>query len=130
MNTVELAVNGTLMRGLALNQNLLSVGASFIRKTTTAPIYRLWSINDIHPAMMRVSEGGAEIAVEVWAVPMAELGQILLQEPAGLCIGKVQLSNGEEVLGVLGEAILCAGKLEITQWGCWRAYTQSLKVAI
>lgn len=129
-DTVDLAVNGTLMRGLALNQNLLAVGASFVQVTTTAPIYRLWSINDVHPAMIRVSEGGAEIAVEVWSVPMAGLGQILLQEPSGLCIGKVQLSNGKEVLGVLGEAILCAGKQEITQWGCWRAYTQSLKIEI
>ena len=39
---VRLAVNGTLMRGLALNGNLLSAGATFVRETTTGPSYRLW----------------------------------------------------------------------------------------
>jgi gamma-glutamylcyclotransferase (GGCT)/AIG2-like uncharacterized protein YtfP len=122
MKTVNLAVNGTLMQGLELNKNLISAGATFVRETTTEEAYRLWSINDCHPAMMRVASGGVAIAVEVWAIPAANISQILLQEPAGLCIGKVRLADGEEVLGVLGEAILCEGQLEITQWGGWRNY--------
>jgi gamma-glutamylcyclotransferase (GGCT)/AIG2-like uncharacterized protein YtfP len=56
--TVNLAVNGTLMRGLELNGNLLSVGATFLREAQTEPTYRLWSIDDRHPAMLRVREGG------------------------------------------------------------------------
>ncbi|PYM16666.1 MAG: glutamyl-tRNA amidotransferase, partial [Candidatus Rokuibacteriota bacterium] len=43
------------MRGLPLNGNLLAVGARFVRETKTAPVYRLWSINDVHPAMLRVT---------------------------------------------------------------------------
>lgn len=38
---VMLAVNGTLMRGLELNANLLAVGARFLREARTAPIYAL-----------------------------------------------------------------------------------------
>lgn len=119
------AVNGTLMRGLELNGNLLAVGASFVREARTAPIYRLWSIGDRHPAMMRVVTGGAAIAVEVWSVPAVGLTPILRQEPPGLCIGKIQLDDGSEVLGVLGEAILCEGQREITAYGGWRAYVAS-----
>lgn len=126
METVHLAVNGTLMRGLELNINLLSVGATFVRESKTESIYRLWSIDDRYPAMMRVAAGGAAIAVEVWAIPSVSLSTILLQEPAGLCIGKVRLADGEEVLGVLGEAILCEGKPEITQWGGWRNYIANI----
>ena len=122
MSTVHLAVNGTLMRGLELNPNLIHVGATFVREAETEPTYRLWSIGDRHPAMLRVSEGGVAIAVEVWDVPFAGLGKVLLQEPPGLCIGKVRLMGGEEVLGVLGEPILCEGQKEITIWGGWRAY--------
>ena len=118
---LNLAVNGTLMGGLELNGNLLTVGATFVREATTEPAYRLWSINDRYPAMLQVREGGVAIAVEVWAVPTASLGTILLQEPAGLCIGKVRLSDGEVVLGVLGEPICCENQQEITQWGGWRA---------
>lgn len=122
MTIVSLAVNGTLMRGLELNAHLLDVGATFVCETQTAPCYRLWSIADRHPAMLQVATGGVAIAVEVWAVPSAHLGTILLQEPPGLCLGKVRLRSGEEVLGVLGEAILCAGHKEITHWGGWRSY--------
>jgi gamma-glutamylcyclotransferase (GGCT)/AIG2-like uncharacterized protein YtfP len=66
---ILLAVNGTLMRGLALNGNLVEVGATFVRETTTAPAYRLWSIGDRHPAMVRVREGGVAVTVEVWSIP-------------------------------------------------------------
>jgi len=117
-----LAVNGTLMRGLELNGNLLATGATFVRETRTAPGYRLWSIADRHPAMVRVAAGGAAIAVEVWSVPAAGLAEILLKEPPGLAIGKVRLEDGSEVLGVLGEPILCEGHREITAHGGWRAY--------
>ena len=125
MTTVHLGVNGTLMRGLELNPNLTTVGATFVREATTEPTYRLWSIGDRHPAMIRVKEGGVAIALEVWAVPAEGLAQVLLQEPPGLCIGKVKLSDGEEILGVVGEPLLCEGQLEITQWGGWRAYCAS-----
>jgi gamma-glutamylcyclotransferase (GGCT)/AIG2-like uncharacterized protein YtfP len=117
-----LAVNGTLMRGLELNPNLLEVGATFVRATSTEPAYRLWSIRDRHPAMVRVATGGVAIEVEVWAVPPAGLASILLKEPPGLSIGKVRLADGSEVLGVLGEPILCEGQREITGHGGWRAY--------
>ena len=119
---IRLAINGTLMRGLELNGNMLDAGARFVRETTTAPEYRLWSIDDRHPAMIRVREGGAAIAIEVWAVPAPGLARILLGEPPGLCIGKVRLADGEETLGVLGEPVLCDGRREITRWGGWRAY--------
>lgn len=126
--TVLFAVNGTLMRGLELNPNLIAAGGEFVAEATTQPIYRLWSIHDRHPAMLRVRSGGAAIALEIWRVPMAGLGQILLQEPPGLCVGKVQLADLRpaagiaEVLGVLGEPFLVEGQREITAYGGWRAY--------
>ena len=126
---IALAVNGTLMQGLELNQNLLNVGATFVREAKTEPTYRLFSIDDIHPAMMRVQEGGKAISLEVWAVPPAGLAQILLQEPPGLCIGKVRLSDGTEVLGVVGEAICCQSGKEITQYGGWRNYIANQSTA-
>ena len=124
MDTVQLAVNGTLMRGFALNQNLLVVGATFVHEAMTAPIYRLWSIDDQYPAMLRVTAGGAAIALEVWAVPRLHLGTILLQEPPGLCLGKILLTDQSIILGVLGEAYMCEGKRDITAWGGWRAYME------
>src|SRR5450631_234051 len=94
MKNTLLAVNGTLMRGLELNPNLLGVGATFVCETKTEPAYRLWSINDRHPAMLRVKTGGVAVAVEVWSVPAAGVATILLNEPPGLSIGKVKLADG------------------------------------
>jgi hypothetical protein len=125
--TLKLAVNGGLMRGFTDNKNLTDVKATFIKEAQTEPIYRLFSIGDRHPAMLRVKEGGNSIAVEIWAVPLAGLGIVLTQEPPGLCIGKVRLSDGEEVLGVLGELICCETGKEITEYGGWRNYLKTLK---
>lgn len=120
---VPLAVNGTLMRGLELNHNMEAAKATFVREAATEPAYRLWTINDEHPAMLRVTDGtGTKVAVEVWSVPAAGLVEILLNEPPGLCIGKVRLEDGSIVLGVLGEPALVEGHREITSYGGWRGY--------
>ena len=121
-NSVLLAVNGTLMRGLALNSNLVHAGAEFVCETSTSPDYRLYSIDGKHPAMQRVAEGGAAIACEVWRVPNGGVALILAGEPEGLCIGKVTLSEQQVVLGVLGESILCQRGTDITQYGGWRGF--------
>ena len=120
---VELAVNGTLMRGLELEPNLVNLGATFVRENQTEPAYRLFSINDVHPAMVRVpapgfeNETGVSVAVEIWCVPPAGLGTLLAKEPPGLSIGKVTLADGETVvLGVIAEPALLVGKSDITNF--------------
>lgn len=55
MTTTLLAVNGTLMRGLELNPNMQKAGGIFVREDRTDAHYRLWSINDRHPGMIRVN---------------------------------------------------------------------------
>ena len=52
--SVLLAVNGTLMRGLELCKNMEDAGAEFVKEDATAPCYRLWSVNDNNPAMLKV----------------------------------------------------------------------------
>ncbi|MGA1133154.1 MAG: allophanate hydrolase-related protein [Prochlorotrichaceae cyanobacterium] len=126
-DTLKLAVNGGLMRGFQDNANLLEVHAAFITEAQTQPIYRFFSINDRHPAMLRVNTGGRSIAVEVWEVPLVGLGIVLTKEPPGLCIGKVQLSDGEEVLGVLGESVCCEQGKDITEYGGWRNYLKGIQ---
>lgn len=130
METLKLAVNGTLMRGLALCPNLLNVGATFEREARTEAAYRLWSIDDRYPAMIKVKAGGRAIAVEVWRVPLAGLGIVLSQEPPGLAIGKVTLEDGESVLGVIGEPLTVEGQPEITPFGGWRAYLESSQASV
>jgi gamma-glutamylcyclotransferase (GGCT)/AIG2-like uncharacterized protein YtfP len=126
MEKIFLAVNGTLMRGLELNKSLLDVGAIFVRQTSTKAIYRLWSIDDKYPAMLRDSGAGNKIDLEIWQLSAEALVKILQGEPPGLCVGRLELQDGESVLGVLGEPYICEGQNEITNWGGWRNYVSSL----
>ncbi|WP_317856324.1 glutamyl-tRNA amidotransferase [Chakrabartyella piscis] len=126
---VLLAVNGTLMRGLELEPNMIAAKAIFQKEAKTEKTYRLWSINDIHPAMIRVAKEDTtaiSVDLEVWSVPKEGLADILLNEPAGLSIGKVKLDSGEVVLGVLGEPELVVGMKEISAFGGWRKYIATI----
>ena len=122
MEKVQIAVNGTLMRRLALNDRLLSVGATFVREAKTSDIYRMWSINDSYPAMIQDSTDGTSIELEIWELSAEALFEILSSEPPGLTMGKVIRDDGEWVFGILGEPYICEGMQEITQWGGWRNY--------
>ena len=123
--SVLLAVNGTLMRGLELCKNMEDAGAKFVKEDSTAPCYRLWSVNDNNPAMLKVKEGGISVLLEVWSVPKAGLADILQKEPPGLCIGKVQLNDGSYVLGVIAEPWVVEGMKDISQYRGWRNYIAS-----
>lgn len=124
-----LAVNGTLMRGLEMNQNLVEVGGAFIRVARTAPLYRLWSINDQYPAMLRVNGGGAPILLEIWEISQNGLVSVVENEPPGLTLGFVSLEDGSRVLGILAEPFILEGMAEITSYGDWRIYIEHSSLA-
>lgn len=127
MKTISLAVNGSLMRGLALNKNLLDARAEFVREAKTSAKYRLWSIDDSYPAMMRDESAGNKIDLEIWKLSSAGLLEVVEKEPPGLCLGRIELENGDWVFGVLGEIYICQDRVEITSWGGWRNYSNQCK---
>ncbi len=123
MEEILLAVNGSLMRGFALNKNLVEVEAEFVREAATSDQYRMWSVNDKYPAMQRDSDGGQEIQVEIWKMTPHALVRLVESEPPGLCLGKIELSDHQWMFGILGEKSICQGMEEITRWGGWRSYS-------
>jgi hypothetical protein len=70
---------------------------------------------------------GNSIEVEIWKMTPEALLRILEGEPPGLCLGKIELMDEEWVFGILGEAYICQGKQEITEWGGWRNYISQKK---
>ena len=114
------------MRGMSSHHVMIDADAEFIREDATQPVYRLWSIDDQFPAMVRVSEGGVSITLEVYALNTEGFVAVLQREPVGLSVAHVQLLGGDNLLGVVGEPILCEQRREITAYGGWRAYRQSL----
>jgi len=124
--SVELFVNGTLMRGLALHTNL--DGADFLEACATQPRYRLYSIGDLHPGMFEVFEGGVSVPGELYRVPDDVLRRVEAGEPPGLYRGPVHLSDGRVVDGILYPRSLAESvHQDISAYGGWRAYTASLE---
>ena len=121
MEKVILAVNGTLMRGLELAGNLRKVHASFVKKSQTEKAYRLYSISDQYPAMIR-SDDGESIAVELYKITEEGMKEVLSKEPEGLTIEKIKLIDGQEVYGVIGLPSIVEGQKDITSYKGWRKY--------
>ena len=93
MDFVELAVNGTLMRGLELEKNLLNVNAKFVREAKTKKCYRLWSIRDKNPAMIRISPADPQaVQVLLLAVMAYQITGNLLHEWMGYGFGRETVS--------------------------------------
>ena len=109
------------MRGLALHANL--AGSEFLGEHRTAPMYRLYSIDDRHPGMFEVAEGGVSVAGELYRVPGPVWQRVQAGEPPNLYRGPVRLANGRQVLGILYPRELAEGRhRDISAWGDWRAY--------
>ena len=117
----ELFVNGTLMRGLELHGNL--AGAEFLGEVRTAPIYRLYSIEDRHPGMFAVAEGGVSVVGELYRMPPDVWRRVEAGEPPNLYRGPVRLVDGRVVDGILYPRELAEGRhRDISSYGDWRAY--------
>ncbi|MEP6875650.1 MAG: allophanate hydrolase [Burkholderiales bacterium] len=123
--TLPIAVVGAHLAGLPLNGQLSERGATLREATTTAPHYRLFALPNTtppKPGLLRVSDGGAAIAVEVWDVPIAAVGSFLALIPPPLGLGSLELSDGRHVHGFVCEAHALAGARDISAFGGWRAF--------
>jgi allophanate hydrolase len=123
---IALAVVGAHLSGMPLNGELKQHGARFVEATMTAARYRLYALagsGTRKPGLLRVAPGrGAEIAVEIWAMPPDGFGRFVAAVPPPLSIGSVQLADGRTVKGFLVEAEAVNGARDISAYGGWRAY--------
>ena len=126
--TIEVAVVGAHLRGMPLNHELLACGARFREETSTASDYRLYALQGTVPPKpgMARSDEGAAITVEVWDMPIANFGRFVAGVPTPLGIGSVQLQDGRSVKGFICEGHALTQARDITAFGGWRAYCQSL----
>lgn len=122
---VDVAVCGAHLKGMPLNWQLLQCQATFIKTTHTAPLYRLFALNEnpeIRPAMVR-SEDGAAIEVEIWRMSLDNFGAFVAGIPSPLGIGKVILEDSNSVCGFICEHNgISENDKDITVYGSWRAY--------
>jgi allophanate hydrolase len=132
---VALAVVGAHLRGQPLNRQLLEAGARFKEATHTAPGYRLFALANTSPpkpGLVRTAGAqGAAIAVEVWELPLRTFGKFVMEVPAPMGIGTVELNDGRIVKGFICEPSAVSadsGAEDITAFGGWIAYLDSLQI--
>jgi allophanate hydrolase len=125
---VELVVAGAHMSGLELNSGLTSRGGRLIRRTETAPAYRLYELpgaDPRRPGLVRVIDAGAEIEVEVWALAPEALGALLTEVPPPLALGRVDLADGASPIGFVCEGYAAEHATDITDFRGWKNYLEA-----
>lgn len=128
--TMAVAVVGAHLTGMPLNSQLTERGAQLVQACSTAGHYRLYALPNTtppKPGLKRVAADGAAVAVEVWHMPVSQLGSFLALIPPPLGLGKVELADGSWVTGFICEGLALDAALDVTEHGGWRAYMQSLK---
>lgn len=125
---IKLAVVGAHLTGMPLNFQLTTRQGRLLKKTKTAEKYQLFALKNTSPPKpgLQFNDQGQAIEVEVWEIPIAHFGAIVAEVPTPLGIGNIQLEDGLWVKGFICEAYALADATEISQFGGWRAYIQSL----
>ncbi|MDD2466550.1 MAG: allophanate hydrolase [Desulfobulbus sp.] len=123
-DSVLLMVCGAHLQGLPLNRQLVELHAHLVKRTATAATYRMFALETQppKPGLIRDVHKGAAIEVEVYSIPLKNLGPFTAQIPHPLGIGKVELADGSWVSGFIAEPVVMEQGREITSFGGWRAY--------
>jgi allophanate hydrolase len=128
-----LVVAGAHLSGMALNPELLALGAQLIATTRTASGYKLYALETKppKPGLVRCpSFDGPGIEVELYGLSFAAFGTFVTNVPQPMCMGKITLADGTQHPGFLCEPHALNGAEGITHFGGWRAYRESLAPAI
>jgi allophanate hydrolase len=125
--TLAIAVVGAHLSGMPLHGELVMLAARLRVTTVTAPEYRLYALETTpaKPGLVRVGDGGERIAVEVYDLPIENVGPFLAGIASPLGLGTILLEDGQKVHGFLCEQIAVAGAPDVTRHGGWRAYMAS-----
>jgi allophanate hydrolase len=124
-----IVVCGAHMTGLPLNHQLTERGATLVEQCQSSAHYKLLALPGgppQRPGMLRVSDGGVAIAVELWRIPVDQLGIFLQGIPQPLGLGKVELYDGRWEIGFICEGYIAQAAQDISHLGGWRAYLETL----
>jgi allophanate hydrolase len=128
--TVEVAVVGAHLSGMALNDQLVSLGGTLVRRARTSAAYRLYRLpvgGVPRPGLVRTGDGPADgLPVEVWQLSLQGYATLQTLVPAPLGFGRLELLDGQTVHGFLCESYGVVGAEDITAHGGWRRYMASL----
>jgi allophanate hydrolase len=132
---LRVAVVGAHLAGQPLNHQLTDLGARLVRTANTSAGYRLFALPGTtppKPGLVRVAPdpttagpGGTSIEIEVWELDSDRFGEFFARVPAPLCLGTIELADGDRVAGFLCEWHATIGARDISSFGGWRRFLAS-----
>jgi allophanate hydrolase len=119
-----LIVFGAHLHDQPLAGQLTALGARWAGAVATAPEYRMTAVptRPPKPAVVRCTDGGAELAGERWVCSPAALGRFLAALPSPMGLGAVQLGDGTWETGFVCGDDAASTAPDITAAGSWRTH--------
>lgn len=126
---ISLAVVGAHLSGFPLNDQLILRGGKYLTTTQTAAKYQLYELQGngpiLKPGLVKIEDDdndypGVEIEVEIWSLPIDQLGSFLALIPSPLGLGKLELVDGHEIVGFICENYGIEKGKNISHSGGWR----------
>ncbi len=126
--TMKIAVCGAHLAGMPLHYQLRDARAVLSKATKTSNYYKLYALETIppKPALVRESSGCA-IDIEVYDVPIENVGQFLFLIPPPLGLGSVECEDGSWVHGFIAESRATDNAIDVSEFGGWRRYIAERK---
>lgn len=115
------------MKGLPLNWQRTERGGRWVQSAFTAAKYRLYKLAAgplRRLGLVRQLAGGNRIEVEIWRMPVENLGSFLVEMPAPLGLGKVEVIDGRVVTEFICGSCAFGSAEDVTSFGSWQGYLE------
>lgn len=128
---MHIAVAGLHLSGQPLNHQLTGLGGTLIRTCQTASRYKMFLIEDARgkkPGLAQLSHNaiGNAYEIEVWSLPIEQVGTFLSFIPAPLGLGTVVLEDDTTVTGFICEHRVAEEGKDISEFAGWKDYLKRL----
>ena len=128
-DSIEIAVVGAHLQGMPLHSQLTERHAHLVKSCKSAKSYRLFALPNTtppKPGLVKSMSNGSAIDLEVYAMPVSEVGSFLGLIPTPLGLGNIELDDGTWVKGFICEPYAIEGAKDISDLGGWKAYMHQL----
>lgn len=117
--TMLLAVCGLHKKGGPLSYQLEELGATYVESTRTSSEYALYRLNTepVKPGLMKTEGNGEKIQVDLYALPVNQMGRFMMRVSDPLVLGDVTLEDGRVVKGFLCQGYAAQNAEDITAVG-------------
>lgn len=129
---MDIAVAGLHLTGQPLNHQLITLGGHLMKACRTAKHYKMYLVEDERgrkPGLVRLAadKSGRAYDVEVWSLPIENIGKFLSFIPPPLGLGTITLDDGTAVKGFICEHRVVDEGIDISHFSGWKSFLNSLR---